>query len=529
MSMIRFIATKVRIMVELLALRKQELLIKSQARKLRQKNGSSKKIYVDTFQSPSAIVALLIFLPALSKLLQADITGYRFVKLRWYSKLSQRVIHNFSILSAAGVRRVGLLRCGNNLCDHYQEQFSRISSKRDLLNFTYRGIHIGDLIYDTYLSESRSPTVNFTDQMLYSVFSDACAATDYWIRLVDSGKVAAVCVSHTVYKYGIPARVCIFNQVPAYQVTLNSIYSLNQSRQLAHLDFLDYPVVFDKIAGDKKLRALMAGKDRITQRITQGQSPELNYLPVSAYSPISGTEKPVLNSSGKFKVLIATHDFYDSPHCNGVTLFEDFHVWLTAIANLSSETKFEWYIKNHPFLRGDGEKVVQELVSSFPNIKLIPPLTSHQQLVKEGIGAVLTVYGTIGSEYAALGLKVVNACAMNPHCAYSFNFNPKTINELEKIVMSLETEELEIDKNQVYEYIYMHYLHYGKSWAFFDADYDNIFSEMHNITNIEIYTYFVKKKIEGALDETVRHVERAIKLNNYRIDTEIPRPEWSSK
>ena len=512
-----------KIISELLCLRPEELDLKKFLRNQRAAIKGNNKIYIETLQSPFSIVALAIFLPALSRFYNAELVGYRFIQTSWYSRFSQRAIHKFSLLASLGIKKFQLMECGSKPKDKHLEAFKEINSKRDLLKFEYLGIHIGDLIYDTYLNEAHSPTLVLNDNRLIQVFADACETVDKWIEMAKRGNLTAVCVGHTVYKNGIPARVCVAYDIPAYQVTLQSIYSLRKELPLAHFDFLEYPSLFTGLPDEKKNSSLAYASTRLNQRLKMGVSPELNYLPVSAYSPITGDEPNVLRKSDRFKVLIATHDFYDSPHCNGDTLYDDFYTWLIALGELSTQTNFDWYIKNHPYLRGNGEQVVREILDKYPNIELVPSTTSHQQLIKEGISAVLTVYGTIASEYAAMGLKAVNACVTNPHCAYSFSFNPTSIEEYESTVLALDSVKIDIKEEELQEYFYMHYLHFGPSWAFYDEEFQSIVGEINNPKKLEIYAYYIRRHMEGQLDELSQKLIKCIEANNYRLDSLIDR------
>lgn len=517
------ISYKKNLVLEIFHLRRVELTLKKLIKNQNKTKLKENKIYVETLQSPFSVIALTLFLPVLAKIHKAELVGYRFAQIHWYSPLSQQVLHRFSIFAALGMRRFELIRCGRKPNSKHQDTFRLIESKRDLLEFEYLGVHIGDLIYDTYLNEANKPTINLNDDQLIRIFADACKAVEYWVEVAKRGDVSAVCVGHAVYKNGIPARVCIFYNIPVYQVTLQSIYSLRKNLPLAHFDFLEYPAVFDKLPEKQKKSALMEASNRFNQRLKKGVSPELNYLPVSAYKPLNGNETRVIKESDRFKVLIATHDFYDSPHCNGNTLFEDFYVWLLAVAELSKKSKFDWYIKNHPFLRGNGESIVNEILIEYPHIVLVPATTSHQQLIKEGISAVVTVYGTIASEYAAMGLKAVNACTTNPHCAYSFSFNPTTIDEFEDIVLSLDEIPINIQEEEVFEYFYMNYLHLGQSWAFNDDEFNSIVSDANNTKNLAIYSYYIRKHKEGQIAAISKNLEKCIEANNYRLDSIIVR------
>jgi len=482
-------------------------------------------IYVESLQTPMSNVALSIFLPTLSRYLKSPIISYKFAHLKWYSRLTQKLIHYFSPLYAIGARKIDLFVLRNNGRSEYEKEFGELLTKRELLNYTYRGIHIGDLIYDSYLNECHKPTVDFSDLNLYLIFSDCCAIVDKWIANIEKKKISAVVVGHAVYKNGIPARVCLNYGLPAYQVNLSSIYSLTPSRPLAHFDFLDFPELFSKLSDEMQKKALKIARQRLEKRLSGDPAPELIYLPVSAHGKITGDEPRLLKETNNFKVLIATHDFYDSPHCNAETLYEDFYTWLEAIGEIAEKTSFDWYIKNHPYLRGDGEAIVSGLIDRFPKITILPPETSHQQLVREGINAVLTVYGTIGSEYAYRGLKVVNACEQNPHSAYNFNFNPKSISEFENTIKNLDTAPIQIDNKEIEEYFYMAYLHYPTSWLFPDcAELTSILTEQNiKIQKKMIYDYANRTLTDQLVGQTSNSILKALRVNNYRLDSSIPR------
>ena len=55
------------------------------------------------------------------------------------------------------------------------------------------------------------------------------------------------------------------------------------------------------------------------------------------------------------------------------------------------------------------------------------PSISHNQLIKEGIDAVITCHGSIGAEYPFFNKLVLNASTSNPHINYNFNIHPKKI------------------------------------------------------------------------------------------------------
>ena len=75
-----------------------------------------------------------------------------------------------------------------------------------------------------------------------------------------------------------------------------------------------------------------------------------------------------------------------------------------------------------------------------------------------GINLVLTVYGTIGMEYAYYNIPVINASINNPHISYDFNYHPKNIHEYEQAIINYKNLKINYSKQDISEYFYMRYL-----------------------------------------------------------------------
>jgi hypothetical protein len=185
----------------------------------------------------------------------------------------------------------------------------------------------------------------------------------------------------------------------------------------------------------------------------------------------------VLSTTNKVKVLIAMQCLFDSPNGRGPNLFIDFYEWLKFLGEISDQTDYEWYLKTHPDAFPENIAVLEKMVVPYPKMTMIPNKISHHQLIEEGIDVALTAYGTIGLEYAALGLPVINASTENPHIAYNFNIHPKTLEEYERILKSLESQEIKIEKSEVYEYYFMrHIIQEVDAWLI--SDYKNYMSNV---------------------------------------------------
>jgi len=329
----------------------------------------------------------------------------------------------------------------------------QIVTKTDLENLTVEGVWVGDLIYDTYLMAEKKPTIDLSSPSFQAWLLNSLETLFFWLQYFEKNDVKAVNVSHCVYNTAMPMRIAVSRDIPTYQVNATHAYKLTKGRIFAYGDYYDFPEKFATLPLATQRAGLEEARARIDRRFEGAVGIDMSYSTKSAYGPASA--KRLLLESTRPKVLIATHCFFDSPHSYGNNLFPDFWEWLEFLGRLSEEVDFDWYIKTHPdFLPGTKE-VIDDFIRRHPNFTLLPADSSHNQIIAEGINAVLTVYGTIGFEYAAKGIKVINASSCNPHVAYDFNIHPKNIQEYRDSISQIGRNDFEIDRSKVFEYYYM--------------------------------------------------------------------------
>jgi hypothetical protein len=350
----------------------------------------------------------------------------------------------------------------------FSEIYPTLRTKRDVENLKVEGVWVGDLLYDSHLMKYRVPTVEIQNKNFQSSLRESLGYYIYWRDYFDCHNVKAVIVSHCVYaRNAIILRVAVQRSIPAYQVIAFSLYRLTQERLWAFNDFFSYPEWFKSLSPQEQQTGLKLAKERIERRFSGEVGVDMTYSTKSAF--VRNNNKRVIRESQRIKILIATHCFFDAPHPFGVNLFPDLYEWLNFIGKISERTGYDWYVKTHPDFLPGNEEALNGVIRNYPKITLIPKDTSHLQIAEEGIDFVLTVYGTVGFEYAALGVTVINASLCNPHIGYNFNLHPKTIEEYENILLNLKGQKLDIDINEVYEYYYMNYVYdKGDSWLIDD-------------------------------------------------------------
>mgnify|MGYP007106926544 CR=1 FL=1 len=342
-------------------------------------------------------------------------------------------------------------------------------SKVDLVDLVVDGVHIGDLVYDDHLRQHSVPTVDVRSSSFPQTMKECVGTFVFWRRYLDTHNVCAVNVSHCVYHYGIILRLAVARDIPVYQINATHGYRLSREIPWAYDEFYTYPAEFAKLSPEVQAAGLAEAEKRLARRFGGEVGVDMAYSTKSAYG--QGNANRVIMESPRTKVFVALHCFFDNPHPYGIGYFADFHEWLTYLGEISKETDYDWYLKTHPdFLPGNME-VIQGLLKRYEKFTLIPSDTSHHQIVSEGIDVALTVHGTIGFEYAALGIPVVNASPCNPHIAYNFNLHSHSLEEYRTILMDLPSIDLKINIEEVYEYYYMRSIRGMDDWLL--GDYQN--------------------------------------------------------
>jgi hypothetical protein len=356
----------------------------------------------------------------------------------------------------------------------YDEITSQLGDKWDIEALTIHGIWVGDLIYDTYLARFNKPTIDKTNPEFQNFLLESIELFVFWEDYLDSHDVRAINVSHCVYNVAMPLRLGVERNIPVFQANVTHIYRMSKKNYFAYNDFFYFRERFAALQEEVKTVGIEEAKRRIERRFAGEVGVDMSYSTKSAYG--ASRHVRLLRESPRKKILIATHCFFDSPHCYGNNIFPDFYEWLDFLGKMSEVTDYDWYIKTHPdYLPGTME-IIEGFIAKYPKFTLLPADASHHQIIAEGIDVALTVYGTIAFEYAALGIPVINNSLNNPHIAYNFNLHSKDVEDYRRLLLGLDTLDFNIDKQQVYEYYFMRFM-YNTEDLFFDS-YDNTIEEL---------------------------------------------------
>jgi hypothetical protein len=401
----------------------------------------------------------------------------------------------------------------------YNDQLKNIKSKDDVEQIKINGILFGDLIYDYYLNYYKLPSIDFESNKFKLHLRYCIQLITYWNNYFIENNVAAINVSHTVYTNAIPLRIAANFNVHCFQCNESYVYRLDKNNVLAYKDFIYYKKSFALMDEKEKTSGIKLAKKRIDKRFSGEVGVDMAYSKKSAFT--QPVKEKLLSTSKRIKILIAPHCFFDSPHPYGLNLFPDVFEWLKELVRISSLTDYEWYVKTHPDFIIETKTLVEDFFQPHQKFKILPSNASHIQLVEEGIDVALTMYGTIGFEYAAMNKIVINASLNNPHVAYDFNINPNSREEFTDILMNLQHLKHQINVNDVYEYYYMKHLVYNCNWLWKDFEqmtsYFNPLNEPVKIRqdNEDLYNFWIQNWSVSRHKEILNNLDSFVESGKY--------------
>jgi len=355
------------------------------------------------------------------------------------------------------------------------EMFAALESKWDLLELECDGIKIGDLVYDSFLRYYSEPTVILDDPRLRDIIFQTLlvytATTNY---LKARNVIGFIADDYSYHENGTVTRVMMRANVPVYLALFGPQYFIYRLSGEPETGGYNYPIrwpfhhfrkLFQALPAEEQIRCREKGRRHLDEKLA-GKLDAFTLVNITAYAKSEGKVFP---GSGKPRVLVLMHDFFDSPHGYRWMLFPDFYEWCCFLFERASETPFEWYVKPHPSawdakkgsLNESNRKIINELQTRFPKIRFLAPTVSNRAIVEEGISAMFTMYGTAGHEFARMGIPVVNA-GDNPHIAYEFNYHPRTIEEYADLIARADRLPCSADADDIAEFVYMNYFYFAE-------------------------------------------------------------------
>ncbi|MGZ3901055.1 MAG: hypothetical protein ACXVNQ_11360, partial [Bacteroidia bacterium] len=382
--------------------------------------------------------------PGYEKLIQKKLSKI------YSSFVADVLFHNESKFNDQAFIEKELIKIGENL---------DINDPASLLKLKFDGVLVGDLIYDTYLRFFHQPTIEKIDKNIMHIIEVALNVFYNFKLFLKNNNVRALLNSYSSYiHHGIPARICLHNNIDVYTVGSNS-YII----QKLSVDFPYHQINHTSFSPGKPLseEQLELAKNIFTSRFKGKIDPATSYMRQSAFSdkPLSASVKKLFSEKNR-NIVIYAHDFYDSPHVNRLLQFPDLYQFLKqtleALTDLETTNVF---IKTHPNgIAGCKEKTI-ELVNSFnkPHFHILDESVSNLHIVELKPALIATARGTVCVEMAYFNIPTV-ALYDNLYVNFDFVHSCKNTESYFSVLKGKEQPVIDFDKQKIYSFYYQAFL-----------------------------------------------------------------------
>jgi hypothetical protein len=388
-------------------------------------------ILIEYFNYKPSIIPFYYFAKNLQKINNSELKLYIPKVINFKTKIlilldKYFFLSFYKIFNLFGVKEIVIPNSQNHY-SNFNLIFNNIKSKNDVLKIKLNNILIGDLIYDDYLRSLDKVTVDFKSDEFKKFLNKSINLFYFWDNYFKKNKVSSIIFSHATYLIGLAPRIAINHNIQAYKVGPANAYKLTKKFPYTFDDRKNYKKVFKSFSKEIKNRYINYSKENILTQFL-GKKPTEKYI------------KHIINIKKKdVKILISSHDFTDAVHIYGNFIFNDFHEWISYLANFSHQTNYKWFIKIHPSDYDRNIIKIKYYENIFNNLVILPKNFSNKKVLALGLSAVLTVYGTVGREYPIFNIPVINASKNNPHSQYDFNFHVRTLPEYKNILNNIQS------------------------------------------------------------------------------------------
>jgi CDP-glycerol glycerophosphotransferase (TagB/SpsB family) len=186
------------------------------------------------------------------------------------------------------------------------------------------------------------------------------------------------------------------------------------------------------------------------------------------------------------------HCFYDAPHVIK-HLFLDFYDWLDFLGKVSNQTNYNWFIKSHPHTLNPylSNKAFKDLLKKYPKFNIIDSKITTGEIISNA-DLILTIYGTVGFEFAYFKKKVILGSPYSQYKNYNFCLQPKNKKKYLYLIKNFDKIKVKFDKKEIYRFYFNNVLSYTNPL--------NLLSERKNL-NKDFFNPRIFKSLIDKFDE----------------------------
>jgi hypothetical protein len=296
--------------------------------------------------------------------------------------------------------------------------FFRLRTPLQLLDLHHGGLKAGDLVYDEILRGTKQPTIHSVNWTAYKAMARSWYYYYQYHLLFSLKQYRYYIATHTAYsEYGLLCRVALQRGVTVIEtsdIQMSTYDSIGEKDLPTYHQGINAEIRADLNGGTgtvsaREARARESLRRRLDSEIKQIDAQKAYSGKV--YSREMLREALGITSGSKIG-FVAAHVFCDSPHLSSSMLHADYYLWLVETIDCCAEAHdMAWIVKPHPSCALYGEEGMVEalvLAKGASNIHVCPRDMNTSSL-RDCADVILTVHGTVGLEYACLGIPTILA------------------------------------------------------------------------------------------------------------------------
>jgi len=354
--------------------------------------------------------------------------------------------------------------------------YQRLVTTKDILDIRYKGIPIGEQVYDAAIKYKHATLWRVTESLLVEI-ENSISCVESILEIFESHDVVAGMFTHTTCSYhGVAVRAILSKGRPVFQGFggLNALYRYNYMlNDKGQLDIhIKIPVnYFEDVLATRKAGLLVEAEAYYKKRF----GGEINdWDAMRAFAPGKKLYKaraeffadyPGLKP-GNRNVFIMLHAMNDDPHVQVQRMFKDYYEWFaTTLKIAKANPSTNWIFKQHPMIKfyPDDANLLGlfDQIEDMPNIVYIDENAPFNQAsVPHVADAIVTCAGTAGLEFSAFGIPAIIA-ARNSYSGFGICYEPESIKDYQDLLKNVDQlKPVEMNKRDEAKVLF--YLIYNK-------------------------------------------------------------------
>jgi hypothetical protein len=337
--------------------------------------------------------------------------------------------------------------------------FKKIINKKKFLDYKYKSIKIGDLVYDTYLRFFEKTTLNTNDNFNIQQLNFILIKLYNKLQFIQKKFTVKYFISALAcyLQFGFYVRYFLNKSIICYGgKNFTQYVKQYKSNSISHKDnFFIFKSNFRKIKN--KNFCINLSKNILKKRFEGNLGRQEFYMKNSAFSKN-------ITKLKKIDCIIFLPDFVDSPHIRTKLIFDDFHDWIIKTLDYFRKKNYNQQkivaIKPHPNSKFSNVQFQNKLKKIYHDFYWIDESISNKSIYAQKPYFGISPDGTPIIEMSYKNVKAIS-CGTSPYCSFNFFYTPKNQKDYFKYIDLGFQKKLtkKINLNDVYASFYMYNLY----------------------------------------------------------------------